>query len=77
MIQYKCDLCCKEIDKKRIRIIEQFPRLVSVNAVDCMGSRVSVLEDVAFKETHLCQDCCCKIAGILQVVTPEIKEDKA
>ena len=68
MIQYQCDLCCKVIDKKHIRIIEQFPRRVSVNAVDCMGSRVSVLEDVALKETHLCQDCCCKIAKMLPMV---------
>lgn len=71
MIQYKCDMCEEVKNKKDIRIIEHFPRIISMPVKSPLGRIITVMHNFDFAETHLCKDCC----GIIAKMLPMIESD--
>lgn len=62
MIQYKCDLCGEVKNVNNINIFEKFPRLVRSIASFESDSKNRFVNIPGIAETHLCNNCCNKIA---------------
>lgn len=68
MIKYECDMCGEIKSKTKINIIEYFPRRYINRIFYDLGEK-PLDEKYYFTETHLCTDCCKKIALMLPEVS--------
>ncbi len=68
MVQYKCDVCKKDLSREQVNIISNFPRRIREYAVDIHGTKYVGFDRYGSAETHLCKECFCKIANFCEVV---------
>ena len=62
MIQYKCDLCGEVTNKNDIHIFQEFPRYIDQYEICTCNKNYLSLPGLGSAETHLCLNCCDKIA---------------
>lgn len=69
MIWYTCDMCGLKLEPDdTTHVIKEFPRRVQHWATSNNNVKILAFTRYETAETHLCNDCFCKLANALAII---------